>query len=173
MTLHLSVSSISEESGTTTVRATLSHPSSEATTVTVSADPVSPALASDFDLSGSTLTVPRDGTVSEGSVTVTAVPNFVNAPNKTVTISGDAANTQGVVGDPPNLTLTIENDDVLGFPVGAGVAEAARGSPRECDRGRVRVGADLGADGGCDGDGNDPGYAQVAVQRRALPGPAE
>ena len=115
VTLHLSVSSISEESGTTTVRATLSHPSSEATTVTVSADPVSPALASDFDLSGSTLTVPRDGTVSEGSVTVTAVPNFVNAPNKTVTISGDAANTQGVVGDPPNLTLTIENDDVLGF----------------------------------------------------------
>ena len=51
VTLVLMPSSISENGEVSTITATLSHPSSAITTITVSATPVSPATASDFTLS--------------------------------------------------------------------------------------------------------------------------
>ena len=50
VTLALTPPSIAEAGGVSTVTATLSHPSSAATTVTVSAAPVAPAVAGDFTL---------------------------------------------------------------------------------------------------------------------------
>ena len=53
VTLVLSSETISENGGTSMVTATLDRPSSEATTVTVSVTPESPAVATDYTLSGS------------------------------------------------------------------------------------------------------------------------
>ena len=43
-------------------------------------------------------------------MTVTAVDNATDAPDKQVTVSGSASNTQGVT-DPSDVTLTIADDD--------------------------------------------------------------
>ena len=95
-----------------TVTASLSHPSSEATTVTVSAAAVSPAVSGDFTLSGNrVLTIPARQTRSTGTVTVTANDNNVDAADKDVTVSAAAANTQGIAGNPPDLTLMIRDDE--------------------------------------------------------------
>ena len=109
--LALSPASISESSGVATVTATLSNPSAAAVTVTVSAAPVAPAVAGDFVLSSATtLTVAAGQTTSAGIVTVTAVGNADDAPDKSVTVSGSASGTLGAA-DPPDATLTIRDDD--------------------------------------------------------------
>ena len=111
VTLALSSTSIGENGGTTTVTATLNRASSQRTTITVTATEVSPAVAGDFSLStDTTLTIAAGATTSTGTVTITTNDNNVDAPNKTVTVSGSASNTQGVI-NPSNVTLTITDDD--------------------------------------------------------------
>ena len=96
-TLILTPDSIGENEGESTVTATLSHPSSVETTITVSAAAVSPAVAADFELSANkVLTIAADTTTSTGTVTIGAVDNGVDAPDRTVTVSASASNTQGV-----------------------------------------------------------------------------
>ena len=111
VTLALGSASISENGGTSNVTATLSHASSAAVTVTVSASAVSPAVAGDFTLTeNKTLTIAAGQTASTGTVTITAVNNTVDAPDKQVTVSGDASGGHGAA-DPANKTLTITDDD--------------------------------------------------------------
>ena len=110
VTLHLDPASISEDRGVSTVTATLSHASNAPTTITVSATPVAPAVAGDFTLSATTLTIPAGTTTSTGSVTLTAVDNALAAPDKTITVAGTATNSQGVTG-PEAVTLTITDDE--------------------------------------------------------------
>ena len=110
VTLHLSAGSISEAGGVSTVTASLNHPSGEDTTVAVSAAPVSPAVAGDYTLSGSGLTIAAGSTTSTGTVTVTAVNNAVDAPDKEVTVSATATNSHGITA-PQDVTLTIDDDD--------------------------------------------------------------
>ena len=111
VSLLLSPASIRENGGTTRIRARLNVESSADTTVTVSVEPVPPAVAGDYTLSANTvLTIPVGRTVSTGLVTLTAVNNDVDADDKTVTILGDAENSAGV-GGPVEETLTIEDDD--------------------------------------------------------------
>ncbi len=122
VTLVLTPASIPEAGGTSTVTATLDHPSSEETTVTVSAAPVSPAVAGDYTLSGNLdLTIAAGETDSTGVVTMTAVNNNVHAGNKTVTVSGTATNSQGITA-PQSVTLTITDDEA---PPGLSVADAS------------------------------------------------
>ena len=111
VTLALSLTSISEADGTSTVTARLSHPSSESTTVTVTTEAVSPAVEGDFIQSGTTLTIEGGQTESTGQVTVTAVDNDVDAPDKVIEVSGMAANTRGTI-DPAMVALMIEDDEV-------------------------------------------------------------
>ena len=90
LTLVLTPASITE-SGTenrTTVTATLSHASSVDIAVTVTAAAVAPATASDFTQSGTTLTFMAGSTASTGRVTLTAEDNDLDAPDKTVTVTG-------------------------------------------------------------------------------------
>ena len=109
VTLALSPPSITEKGGISTVTATLSRALSAATTVTVSAAPVAPAVAADFALStNKTLTIAAGTTTSTGTVTITANDNAVDAPDKTVTVSATA--TSNVTG-PANKTLTITDDE--------------------------------------------------------------
>ena len=128
VTLVLSPASIPEAGGTSTVTATLNHPSSEATTVTVSASPVSPAVAGDYTLSGNLdLTIAAGATTSTGTVTITAVDNDMVAAAKEVTVSGTATNGHGVTA-PDDVTLAIRDDDMPGLSVAdASVAEGDSG----------------------------------------------
>ena len=110
-TLILTPDSISEKRGSSTVTATLDHPSSAATTLTVSATAGVDTVAGDFTLStNQTLTIAAGATSSSGTVTIRAVNNSVDDANKEVTVSASAANTQGVTG-PADLKLTIEDDE--------------------------------------------------------------
>ncbi len=113
VTLALSRTSIAESGATNsaTVTASLDRPSSAATTVTVSAAAGTNAVSGDFSLSGNkTLTIAAGETSSTGAVTVTAVDNTADEPNKSVTVSGSAANSQGIT-QPSAVTLTITDDD--------------------------------------------------------------
>ena len=110
VTLVLSAGSIGENGGVSTVTATVSPASAAAFTVTISADPVAPAVAADFRLSANTvLSFAENETASTGTVTITGVDNDVDAADKTVTVSGTVSAT-GVTA-PANRTLTLEDDD--------------------------------------------------------------
>ena len=112
VTLKLTPDAIGENGGVTTVTASLNRASSAVTTVTVSAMAVDPAVSNDFMLSTNRiLTIPVGQTDSTGTVTVRAVNNTVDAPNKTVTVSATADNSQGVDGNPSPVTLRITDDD--------------------------------------------------------------
>ena len=111
VTLVLTPATVSENGGVSTVTATLDRASSEATTVTVSATAVSPAMTGDFTLSANTvLTIAAGATASTGTVTLTGVDNSLDAPDKTVSVSATATNGLGVTG-PDSVTLTLTDDD--------------------------------------------------------------
>ena len=117
VTLALTPATIDEsgDDNVTTVTATLSGASSQDVTLTVAAAAVSPAIAGDFTLSGTTLTIAAGATTTTGTVTITAVDNTVDAPNKTVTVSATASG--GGVAAPTSQTLTIADDDERGIRV--------------------------------------------------------
>ena len=93
------------------VTATLSHPSGEALTVSVSALAVLPAVAGDFTLSAArTLTIAAGATTSTGAVTVTANIDGDDTPNEQVTVTGTASGANGAA-DPADETLTIVDAD--------------------------------------------------------------
>ena len=96
MTLLLTPDAIAEAGGISTVTAVLDRPSSEETTVTVSAAAVSPAAAGDFTLAGSVLTIAAGRTDSAGTVTITAADNGVHEGDRQVRVSGAAANALGL-----------------------------------------------------------------------------
>ena len=109
--LKLMPDSIGENGGVSTVTASLDPASSAVTTVTVSAIAVDPAVSNDFMLStNKTLTISAGQTDSTGTVTVRAVSNTVDSPNKTVSVSATANNMQGVT-PPAAMTLVIVDDD--------------------------------------------------------------
>ena len=120
VTLVLTPASINESGATnaSTVTATMDGESSEAVTLTVSAAPVSPAVAGDFTLTDNkTLTIPANTQASTGVVTIAAVDNDVDAADKTVTVSATATGGNTLVQAPGNQTLTITDDDTRGITV--------------------------------------------------------
>ena len=116
LTLVLTPASISEDAGVSTVTATLDRTMSAPVTVTVSASPGAGTAGTDFTLSSAnTLTIAAGATTSAGTVTITANDNYVDAPDKSVTVSGTATATGEDVEDPPDVTLTLLDDDMAGF----------------------------------------------------------
>ena len=105
-TLVLKPDSILETNGVSTVTAVLSHPTGDATTLTVAAAAVPPASSGDFTLGAArTLTVAAGSTASTGTVTVTAVRD-PDQGDKRVTVSASASG--GLeVADPQAVTLEI------------------------------------------------------------------
>ena len=111
--IDLSSPSISEKGGIAEVTASLSRPSSEAVTLTVSASPVSPAVSGDFTISSNdTLTIEAGSTKSTGKVTITGVDNDVDAPNKSITVSATVSGGRGVSA-PSSRRLGIRDDDAV------------------------------------------------------------
>ena len=97
VSLALSASSISENGGVAMVTATLDKAASEATTVTVSAAAVVPGGVGRLRplSSANTLTIATGDTTSTGTVTVAAVDNATDAPDKSVTVSATVAGGDG------------------------------------------------------------------------------
>ena len=113
-TLLLSSSSISENDGVATVTARLDQTSSVAVTVTVAAAAGTNAVSGDYTLSSATtLTIAAGSTTSAGAVTVTAVNNDTDSPDKSVTVSGTASDSLGLANDPPPAALTLVDDETL------------------------------------------------------------
>ena len=109
VTLVLTPPSIAEDGGTSTVTATVSPASATAFTVDVTAAPVSPAEAGDFQQSGTTLSFAAGETLSTGSVTIVAVDNTTDTPDRQVSVSGTVSSPD--VSAPADATLTILDDD--------------------------------------------------------------
>ena len=110
VTLSLNPTSISENGGVSTVTATLSHASSAPTTVNLTTTPGAGVTSSDYILSTNSITIAAGTTT--GTATITAEDNSLDAPDKTVTVSATATNTQGVSSDPITpVTLIITDDD--------------------------------------------------------------
>ena len=111
VTLTLDPASISENGGTTTVTASVARASTTSLTVTVSAEPDSLAVDDDFTLStNNVLSFAANDTESTGIVTITAVNNSVDAPAKTLTVSGELSSGTSLRA-PDDVTLTITDDD--------------------------------------------------------------
>ena len=109
VSLLLTPPSITEGGGTSTVTATVSPTSVTAFTVAVASAPVSPTEAGDFEQSGTTLSFAAGATLSTGSVTIAAVDNTVDTPNRQVSVSGTV--TVPGVSAPADATLTILDND--------------------------------------------------------------
>ena len=89
-TLSASPLSFSENGGVAMVSATLSHTSSAATTITVTAVTNVYTVGSD-----NTIVIAADATTSTGAVTITGVDNDIDAADNTVTVTGAMTNGQG------------------------------------------------------------------------------
>ena len=119
-TLVLSRTAI-DESGTNnsaTVKVRLDHPfdsgivDAAQVVVEVTVSPGEGATAADYRVSGSlSLTVEDGATESADAVTITAVDNAVDGPDKSISVSASAALSLPVLASPAPATLTLRDDD--------------------------------------------------------------
>ena len=111
VTLVVTPASISENGGVSRVTARLSHATSEEVEVRVAAEAVTPDAGTYFELGAERLlTIPAGATDSIGTVTVTAVDDAIDAPEREVTVSGTVTRPAGMA-DPLSQTLTITDDE--------------------------------------------------------------
>ena len=114
VTLAVADSAIAENGGSTTVSATLSHASSEATTITIS--PVANAYTVGSD---ATIAIAAGETAnSSDTATINAVDNDIGEADRSVTVTGSASNARGI-GQVTGASLTIEDDDGGAGPTGS------------------------------------------------------
>ena len=111
ITLVLDPASIDENGGESTLKAMLSRQVNEETVVTISAVAVHPAVAGDFTLSGTTLTIPANMTESTETITITATDNDAHTANKSVTVSAATVTSTQSPEGPPDVTLEIVDDE--------------------------------------------------------------
>ena len=123
VTLSLSASSISENGGVSAVSATLTHPSSAATTVTVTA--LSGAYTVGPGAAGTIVIAAGSTANGTDTATITAVDNEVDAADNAVTVTGTAANSQGA-GTVTGASLTITDDDTAAVVVSPAPSTTAR-----------------------------------------------
>ena len=84
ITLVLNPASINEDGGVSTLTASIPSPVTGAVTLTITPEPIAPAVDADFTLSGTTLTIAQGATTSTETLTITAVDNEVKEGHKTV-----------------------------------------------------------------------------------------
>ena len=111
--LILTPSVIIENGGVSVVTARLTAPSPADTTITVATAPVPPSTDDDCRQDGATLTIAAGQTASSGAVTITALDNNVDTPDRQARVSATATNTDedGVSTDHATAMLTIADDD--------------------------------------------------------------
>ena len=126
VTLEVTPASISENGGQSTVTARLNtkvakDKVAQAVEVTISAAPVGTTTASgDFTQIGTVLTIPAGEKASTGTVTISAVDDDVDGPDKNLVVTGTVdvvgMEESGLVWHPYAERLTIRDDDE---PLGA------------------------------------------------------
>ena len=121
VTLSVASSSIPESGGSTTVSATLTHPSSAVTTVTVTVTGGSGSYTVGSGAAGTIVIAAGETANATDTATVTAVDNEVDAADNTVTVTGTAANAQAIAeSETMTVTgagLTITDDDTAALVV--------------------------------------------------------
>ena len=110
-----------DESGTNnsaTVKVRLDHPfdsgivDAAQVVVDVTVSPGEGATAADYRISGSLrLTVAHGATESAGAVTITAVDNAVDGPDKSIVVSASAMHSMPRLADPAPAALTLRDDE--------------------------------------------------------------
>ena len=84
ITLVLDPASINEDGGVATLTATIPSPITEEVTLTITPEPIAPAVDTSLTLSGTTLTIAQGATTSTDTLTITAVDNEEKEGHKTV-----------------------------------------------------------------------------------------
>ena len=115
VSLSISDDFIGEAGGVATVTATLSESLTTSTSLNVLVTPVAPAGSTDYQLSSnSTLTFSAGETTAEGTVTITAVNNDVDAPDKVLRVRGEITGETNILVN-NELELVIQDDDSRGL----------------------------------------------------------
>ena len=146
VTLALADASIAENGGSTTVTATLSHPSSAATTVTVTG--VSGLYTAGAD---ATIVIAAGATANAAdTATIEAVNDAIdNVPDRAGTVAGTAANAQATAESETmavtGAALTITDDDAAGFAVSPSTSTTSRLRTTE-DGGTAAFEVELGSE---------------------------
>ena len=110
VTLEVTPASISENGGQSTVTAKLNTKLRSDAEVTVTAAPAGITQPGDFTQTGTMLTIPAGTKTSTGTVTISAVDDRVDGPDKLLVVTGTVAADEGV-WDPYAEGLTIRDDD--------------------------------------------------------------
>ena len=121
VTLELTPTSFSENGGQSTVSARLNTAVKGEVRVTVTTVPALTAALDDFTQTGTQLTIPAGQRVSTGTVTISAVDDDVDGPDKNLVVTGTAdvvgMEESGIVWHPYVEGLTILDDDESGLTV--------------------------------------------------------
>ena len=121
VTLEVTPASISENGGQSTVTARLNTKVAQAVAVTISAAPVGTTASGDFTQIGTVLTIPAGEKASTGTVTISAVDDDVDGPDKNLVVTGTVdvvgMEESGLVWHPYAERLTIGDDDESGLTV--------------------------------------------------------
>ena len=121
VTLETTPASISEHGGQSTVTARLNTKVASDVKVTISAAPIGTTESDDFTQIGTQLTIPAGEKTSTGAVTIRAVDDDVDGPDKhlvvTGTVSVEGMEESGLVWHPYAEGMTIRDDDESGLTV--------------------------------------------------------
>ena len=137
VTLEVTPASISENGDQSTVTARLNtkvakDKVAQAVEVTISAAPVGTTESGDFTQNGTVLTIPAGAKASTGTVTISAVDDDVDGPEKNLVVTGAVTVVgmpeAGLVAYPHEEGLTIRDDDTRGVTVSAETLPVNEGS---------------------------------------------
>ena len=119
VTLEATPASISEHGGQSTVTARLNTKVASDVKVTISAAPVGTTESDDFTQIGTQLTIPAGEKASTGTVTIRAVDDDADGPDKNLVVTGTVdvvgMEESGLVWHPYAEGLTIRDDDESGL----------------------------------------------------------
>ena len=115
VTLEVTAPSVSENNGQSTVTARLNTKMAKDVEVTISAEPAGTTESDDFTQAGTLLTIPADQKNSTGTVTIVAVDDDIDGPDKNLVVNGTVEvvgmEQSGLVWFPYPESLTIRDDD--------------------------------------------------------------
>ena len=121
VTLAVAAASVAENNGRSTVTASLNTIVEADVAVTVTTRPDAAAEPDDFTQTGSLLTIPAGQKNSTGTVTISAVDDDVDGPDKNLVVTGTVEvvgmEQSGLVWFPYDEGLTIQDDDEPSFTV--------------------------------------------------------
>ena len=136
VTLETTPASISEHGGQSTVTARLNTKVASDVKVTISAAPIGTTESDDFTQIGTQLTIPAGEKTSTGAVTIRAVDDDVDGPDKhlvvTGTVSVEGMEESGLVWHPYAEGVTIRDDDESGLTVSPPALTIREGGEGTC-----------------------------------------